>query len=289
MPQASSERAGRWGRRSRADRAARSDVCSSWTTRRTCVSRPPPSSNRRATTWRPRRTGCEALEMTARGHYDLVLTDLRMDDMDGSTLLHELQQRHPSRRHHRAHGLRLHRVVHRRAPAGRLRLPRQALHDRRPEAHRPARARTPTAAAADHGAVEPGRRNLGRRALSPARRHARRPARGADVDGAAGRGAPRGRAGGAGGYHGGRGGRHLHGRAPHQHRPLGAPAGGRHDHHGRQRARRLRPRQARRRAGRHHDAPSSGRRPAARHESWCGRGRRSDPEPTPDARHPTPL
>ncbi|HEY0173327.1 MAG TPA: response regulator [Pyrinomonadaceae bacterium] len=40
--------------------------------------------------------GREALEMAARGHYDLVLTDLRMDDMDGSTLLHELQQRHPN-------------------------------------------------------------------------------------------------------------------------------------------------------------------------------------------------
>ena len=40
--------------------------------------------------------GREALEMAARHHYDLVLTDLRMDDMDGSTLLHELQQRHPS-------------------------------------------------------------------------------------------------------------------------------------------------------------------------------------------------
>jgi DNA-binding response OmpR family regulator len=40
--------------------------------------------------------GREALEMAARGHYDLVLTDLRMDDMDGSTLLHELQQRHPT-------------------------------------------------------------------------------------------------------------------------------------------------------------------------------------------------
>ena len=40
--------------------------------------------------------GRAALEMAARGHYDLVLTDLRMDDMDGSTLLHELQQRHPS-------------------------------------------------------------------------------------------------------------------------------------------------------------------------------------------------
>jgi CheY-like chemotaxis protein/anti-anti-sigma regulatory factor len=40
--------------------------------------------------------GREALEMAARGHYDLVLTDLRMDDMDGSTLLHEMQQRHPN-------------------------------------------------------------------------------------------------------------------------------------------------------------------------------------------------
>jgi CheY-like chemotaxis protein/anti-anti-sigma regulatory factor len=40
--------------------------------------------------------GREALEMAARGHFELVLTDLRMDDMDGSTLLHELQQRYPS-------------------------------------------------------------------------------------------------------------------------------------------------------------------------------------------------
>ena len=41
------------------------------------------------------RDGAEALEMAARGRYDLVLTDLRMDDMDGSALLHELQRRHP--------------------------------------------------------------------------------------------------------------------------------------------------------------------------------------------------
>jgi CheY-like chemotaxis protein/anti-anti-sigma regulatory factor len=40
--------------------------------------------------------GREALEMAARVHYDLVLTDLRMDDMDGSTLLHEMQTRHPN-------------------------------------------------------------------------------------------------------------------------------------------------------------------------------------------------
>ncbi len=40
--------------------------------------------------------GREALEMAARHHFELVLTDLRMDDMDGSTLIHELQQRHPS-------------------------------------------------------------------------------------------------------------------------------------------------------------------------------------------------
>src|SRR5436305_1111387 len=40
--------------------------------------------------------GRKALEMAARHHYDLVLTDLRMEDMDGITLLHELQTRHPN-------------------------------------------------------------------------------------------------------------------------------------------------------------------------------------------------
>jgi len=39
--------------------------------------------------------GHEALGTAARGHFDLMLTDLRMDDMDGMTLLHEFQQRHP--------------------------------------------------------------------------------------------------------------------------------------------------------------------------------------------------
>jgi CheY-like chemotaxis protein/anti-anti-sigma regulatory factor len=39
--------------------------------------------------------GREALSTAARGHFDLMLTDLRMDDMDGMTLLHEFQQRHP--------------------------------------------------------------------------------------------------------------------------------------------------------------------------------------------------
>jgi len=41
-------------------------------------------------------SGREALALAARAHYDLVLTDLRMDDMDGMTLLHELQARHPN-------------------------------------------------------------------------------------------------------------------------------------------------------------------------------------------------
>jgi CheY-like chemotaxis protein/anti-anti-sigma regulatory factor len=41
-------------------------------------------------------SGREALASAARSHYDLVLTDLRMDDMDGMALLHELQARHPN-------------------------------------------------------------------------------------------------------------------------------------------------------------------------------------------------
>ena len=40
--------------------------------------------------------GREALEKLARGHFDLVLTDLRMDDMDGAALLNEMHVRHPS-------------------------------------------------------------------------------------------------------------------------------------------------------------------------------------------------
>lgn len=40
--------------------------------------------------------GREALEKVERGSFDLVLTDLRMDDMDGNALLGELHVRHPS-------------------------------------------------------------------------------------------------------------------------------------------------------------------------------------------------
>lgn len=40
--------------------------------------------------------GREALEKVEHGYYDLVLTDLRMEDMDGSTLLNELHTRYPS-------------------------------------------------------------------------------------------------------------------------------------------------------------------------------------------------
>jgi CheY-like chemotaxis protein/anti-anti-sigma regulatory factor len=41
-------------------------------------------------------SGREALASAARSHYDLMLTDLRMDDMDGMALLHEMQTRHPN-------------------------------------------------------------------------------------------------------------------------------------------------------------------------------------------------
>jgi CheY-like chemotaxis protein/anti-anti-sigma regulatory factor len=40
--------------------------------------------------------GTEALQKVSRGSFDLVLTDLRMEDMDGITLLHELQTKHPN-------------------------------------------------------------------------------------------------------------------------------------------------------------------------------------------------
>ena len=40
--------------------------------------------------------GREALEKLARGSFDLVLTDLRMEDMDGTALLGEIHKRYPS-------------------------------------------------------------------------------------------------------------------------------------------------------------------------------------------------
>ena len=40
-------------------------------------------------------SGREALQKVERGGFDLVLTDLRMDDMDGTALLNELHTRHP--------------------------------------------------------------------------------------------------------------------------------------------------------------------------------------------------
>jgi len=40
--------------------------------------------------------GREALQKVERGGFDLVLTDLRMDDMDGAALLNELHSRHPA-------------------------------------------------------------------------------------------------------------------------------------------------------------------------------------------------